>query len=222
MNEKEDCSQLAPYLLSTGSFTFTFLLLCLPRGSERKHHCLISDPRTLSQLLPHHHKGGASPGITLHILPHCTEGSPQSASHWACLCLTQNIWSHLRYNVLNILMSYLQLRLKLKKKGERDTFMSAFQFAELWINWASIMRLFFLWRWNKPESNLSSVGFGVAPQLFGLQMVLFKWILGEPYQGSPNPLQPPTKFLRGCWWGWHTVWANSVCPQKQGVFDVHK
>lgn len=67
------------------------LLLCLPRGSERKHHCLISDPRTLSQLLPHHHKGGASPGITLHILPHCTEGSPQSASHWACLCLTQNI-----------------------------------------------------------------------------------------------------------------------------------
>lgn len=143
MNEKEDCSQLAPYLLSTGSFTFTFLLLCLPRGSERKHHCLISDPRTLSQLPPHHHKGGASPGITLHILPHCTEGSPQSASHWACLCLTQNIWSHLRYNVLNILMSYLQLRLKLKKKGERDTFMSAFQFAELWINWASIMRLFF-------------------------------------------------------------------------------
>lgn len=117
MNEKEDCSQLAPYLLSTGSFTFTFLLLCLPRGSERKHHCLISDPRTLSQLLPHHHKGGASPGITLHILPHCTEGSPQSASHWACLCLSQNIWSHLRYNVLNILMSYLQLRLKLKKKG---------------------------------------------------------------------------------------------------------
>lgn len=144
MNEKGDCSQLAPYLLSTGSFTFTFLVLCLPRGSERKHHCLISDPRTLSQFLSHHHKGGASPGITLHILPHCTEGSPQSASHWACLCLTQNIWSHLRYSVLNILMSYLQLRLKLEKKGERDTFMSAFQFAELWINWASIMRLFFV------------------------------------------------------------------------------
>lgn len=115
MNEKEDCSQLAPYLLSTGSFTF--LLLCLPRGSEWKHHCLISDPRTLSQFPPHHHKGGASPGITLHILPHCTEGSPQSVSHWACLCLTQNIWSHLRYNVLNILVSYLEFRLKLEKKG---------------------------------------------------------------------------------------------------------
>lgn len=52
--------------------------------------------------------------------------------------------SYIQCNVFNILMSYLQLRLKLKKKGERDTFMSAFQFAELWINWASIMRLFFV------------------------------------------------------------------------------
>lgn len=97
MNEKEDCSQLAPYLLSTGSFTFTFLPLCLPRGSERKHHCLISDPRTLSQLPPHHHKGGASPGITLHILPHCTEGSPQSASHWAPICPVLDLGLHRSY-----------------------------------------------------------------------------------------------------------------------------
>lgn len=43
----------------------------------------------------------------------------------------------------------------------------------------------------------------VAPQLFGLQMILFQWILVEPYQGdpltTPNPLQPPAKFFCGHW-----------------------
>lgn len=43
----------------------------------------------------------------------------------------------------------------------------------------------------------------VAPQLFGVQMVLFQWILVEPYQGNPltkpNPMQPPAKFLCGRW-----------------------
>lgn len=125
-------------------------------------------------------------------------------------------------DVLNILVSYLQFRLKLEKKGGKGNIHVRTSVCRT-VNKLSIHHEAFFCEDETSQSPICPVlDFRVAPQLFGLQMVLFQWILGEPYQGSPNPLQPPTKFLRGCWWGWHTVWANSVCPQKQGVFDVHK
>lgn len=65
----------------------------------------------------------------------------------------------------------------------------------------SIMRLFVKMKQARVQTVLRWIL--VAPQLFELQMFLFQWILGEPYRGNPlttpNPLQPPAKFLRGRW-----------------------
>lgn len=236
LNKKEDCLKLGPYLQTTvymfwhpNGFMF---LTRVTHWNERRPYCLISEPDILSQLPSQDHKKGPSLTSDSKLLP-CIEGSQVTVCKSLGLFISHP--EHLKapqIQYVGIISLLLQGSCSLTWSWRKRNMIGHIH-VHISVCRAvnkheccceSVMGLFA----KMKQARIKTVPYWilVAPQLFGVQMVLFQWILVEPYQGNllttPNPLQPPAKFLCGHWWGWHTVWANSVCPRKQGVFDVHK